>query len=42
MVTVVENGLGDTSSNPVVFSQSANTLGKGMNPVILPLAMSKS
>ena len=30
------NGHGDTSSNP-----GTNTLGKGMNPIILPPAMGK-
>ena len=35
IVIVVGNGLGDTSS------QSTNTLGKGMNPIILPPAMGK-
>ena len=34
MVTVVGNGHGDTSPNP-------NTLGKGMNPSILPPATDK-
>ena len=38
MVIVVGNGHGDTSSNP---GHSTNTLGKGMNPIILPLAMDK-
>ena len=35
MVIIVGNGHGDTSSN------STNTLGKGMNPIILPPAMGK-
>ena len=32
-----------TSSNPglIAFSHSTNTLGKGMNPIILPPAMGK-
>ena len=34
MVIVVRNGHGDTS-------HSSNTLGKGMNPIILPPAMAK-
>ena len=38
MVIVVGIGHGDTSSNP---RHSNNTLGKGMNPVILPQAMGK-
>ena len=41
---VVGNGHGDMSSNPgldISFSHSTNTLGKGMNPVILPPAMDK-
>ena len=42
MVIVVGNGQGDTSSNEIdCISHSTNTLGKGMNPVILPLAMGK-
>ena len=43
MVIVVGNGLGDTSSNPRrdCISHSTNTLGKGMNPIILPPAMGK-
>ena len=36
MVIVLGNGHGDTSSNP-----GTNTLGKGMNPIILPPAMGK-
>ena len=41
MVSVLGNGHGDTSSNPGrdCISQSTNTLGKGMNPIILPTAM---
>ena len=38
MVIVVGNGHGDKSSNP---GHSTNTLGKGMNPIILPPAMVK-
>ena len=42
MVIVVGNGLGDTSSNPGrEWLHFTNTLGKGMNPVILPPAMGK-
>ena len=43
MVMVVGNGHGDTSSNPGrdCISDSTNTLGKGMNPIILPPAMGK-
>ena len=45
VVIVVGNGLGDTSSNPGretdCISHSTNTLGKGMNPIILPPAMGK-
>ena len=44
MVIVVGNGHGDTSSNPDeadCISRSTNTLGKGMNPIILPPAMGK-
>ena len=44
MVIVVGNGHGDTSSNldeTDCVSHSINTLGKGMNPIILPLAMGK-
>ena len=39
----VGNGHGDTSSNPGqdCISHSTNTLGKGMNPIILPPAMDK-
>ena len=42
MVTVVENGHGDASSNPdkaVKTSHSANVLRIGMNPTIFPLVM---
>ena len=39
MVIVAGIGHGDTSSNPI--SHSTNTLGKGMNPIILPPAMGK-
>ena len=38
MVIVVGIGHGDTSSNP---GHNTNTLGKGMNPIILPPAMGK-
>ena len=44
MVIVIGNGHGDTSSNPGktdCISHSTNTLGKGMNPIILPPAMGK-
>ena len=43
MVIVVENGHGVTSSIPGRdrISHSTNTLGKGMNPIILPPAMGK-
>ena len=44
MVIIVGNGHSDTSSNPgrvIAFSHSTNTLGKGMNPIILPPAMVK-
>ena len=44
MVIVVGNGHGDMSSNPgrdIAFSHSTNTLGNGMNPIILPPAMDK-
>ena len=42
MVNVVGNGHGDMSSNPGPgISHSTNTLGKGMNPIILPPAMGK-
>ena len=43
MVIVVGNGYGDTTSNPRrdCVSHNPNTLGKGMNPVILTPAMGK-
>ena len=44
MVIVVGNGHCDLSSNlgeAVCISHSANSLGKGMNPSILPPAMGK-
>ena len=43
MVIVAGYGHGDTSSNPGpdYISHSTNTLGKGMNPNILPPAMGK-
>ena len=44
MVIVVGNGHSDTSSNldeTDCISYSTNTLGKGMNPIILPPAMGK-
>ena len=43
MVIVVGNGHGNTSSNPGrdCISHSTNTLGDGMNPIILPPAMGK-
>ena len=44
MGIVVGNGHGDTGSNPDEtdrISHSTNTLGKGMNPIILLLAMGK-
>ena len=43
MVIVVGNGHGDTSSNHGrdSISHSTNTLGKGMNPIILLPAMVK-
>ena len=42
MVIIVGNGHGDTSSNSGRdWSHSTNTLGKGMNPIILPPAMNK-
>ena len=45
MVIVVGNEHGDRSSNPgqvYWVSYSINTLGKGMNPIILSPAMDKS
>ena len=45
MVIVVGNGHGDTEVQILdeadCISHSTNTLGKGMNPIILPPAMSK-
>ena len=43
MVIVLGNGHVDTSSNPGpdCISHSTNTLGKGMNSIILPPAMGK-
>ena len=41
MVIVVGNGHGDTSSKTDCISHSTDTLGKGMNPIILPPAMGK-
>ena len=43
MVIVLGNEHGNTSSNPGpdCISHSTNTLGKGMNLIILPPAMSK-
>ena len=44
MVIVLGNGIGDTSSildEDDCISYSTNTLGKGMNPIILPPAMDK-
>ena len=43
MVIVAGYGHGDTSSNPGpdYISHSTNTLGEGMNPIILPPAMGK-
>ena len=44
MVIVVGNGHSDTSSNPDeidYISHCINTIGKGMNPIILPPAMGK-
>ena len=44
MVIVIGNGHGDTSSNPgrvIAFHIALNTIGKGMNPIILPPAMGK-
>ena len=43
MVIVIGNRHEDTSSNPGwdCISHSTNTLGKGMNPIILPPAMGK-
>ena len=44
MVIVVGNGHSDTSSSQDetdCISHSTNTLGKGINPIILPPAISK-
>ena len=43
MVIIAGIGHGDMNSNPglIAFSHSTNTLGKGMNPIILPPAMGK-
>ena len=44
VIIVVGNGHGDTSSNPGrdwLHFHSTNTLGEGMNPIILPPAMGK-
>ena len=44
MFIVVENGYDATSSNldeTDFILHSSNTLGKGMNPIILPPAMGK-
>ena len=44
MVIVVRNGHGVTSSNldeTNCISYSTNTLGKGMNPIILPPGIGK-
>ena len=42
MVTIIENGHGDSSPNPGWnCSYNADTLGKGINPTILPLAIGK-
>ena len=44
MVIAVENGHGYMSSNPDetdYISHRTNTLGKGMNPIIIPPAMGK-
>ena len=40
MVIVGGNGHGDTDETDCI-SHSTNTLGKGMNPIILPPAMGK-
>ena len=46
MVIVAGNGHSDTSSNPgtrlIAFSHRTNTLGKGMNPIILPPALGRA
>ena len=42
VVNLAGNGHGDTSSNPGRDClHSTDTLGKGMNPIILPPAMGK-
>ena len=42
VVIAVGNEHGDTSSNPGWYwLHSTNTIGKGMNPIILPPAMGK-
>ena len=43
IVIVAGNGHGDTNSNAGrdCISHCTNTLGKGMNPIILPPAMGK-
>ena len=44
MVIIVGNGHDKTSSNPgdtICISHDANTLEKGINPVILPLTFGK-
>ena len=41
MVTVVGNGHGGPSHNPVYISYRANVFGKGMNPIIFFAAMGK-
>ena len=45
MVIVIGNGHSDTGSNldeTNCISHSTNTLGKGMNPIILPPAMGRA
>ena len=41
MASLVENGLGDTSSNPGrdCILHRANTIGKNIDPIILPPPM---
>ena len=41
MVTVVGNGYVEFKSWTKLFTHRANTLGKSMNPTILPPAMGK-
>ena len=41
MLIVIGNEAGDPSSNSVCISHSGNTLGKSMNPTILPLVIGK-